>query len=188
MVRQKGLRDCRVIIKDLQRDVTVADTHIMDHDPVSNSIWIRPPSQKLPADRRLGVLVFEPQGLREYAGSVTRGIMENEIEVRLFRGKVKEARSSRRYTFHLEGEVRDIRVMDKDIPLRKPIAAQGLNISANGILLRSLRSSFRPRDRFKLYTTLNGKRCDLVCEVVRLQNGTLHSEEYGCRILKLDTE
>ena len=188
MARQKGLKDCRVIVKDLQRDITVADTHIIDYDPVTNSIWIHPPAQGLSADGALGVLIFEPQGLREYAGRPTRGVMENQIEIRLSRGKPKEERSSRRYAFQMEGVVKGIRVMEKDIPLRKPIAAQGVNISAGGILLRSLRSSFRPCDRFKLYTTLNGKRCDLVCEVVRLQNGTLHSEEYGCRILKLHAE
>lgn len=188
MARHKGLRHCRVIVKDPQRDITVADTHIIDYDLASNSIWIRPPAGSLSSDGVLGVLIFEPEGLCEYAGRLTQGVIENEIEIRLFRGKVKEERTSYRYAFPTEGVVRGIRVMEKDIPLRKPIVAQGVNISANGILLRSLRSSFRPRDRFKLYTTLNGKRYDLVCEVVRLQNGTLHSEEYGCRILRLYAE
>lgn len=69
-----------------------------------------------------------------------------------------------------------------NITLRKPIEVETINISSSGILFRADAGSFYIGSEFMLSLEIEERAMNFKCEVVRIQNSTIRTEEYGCKV------
>lgn len=178
------LKNCRIIIKAISQNSTLADTVITSCDWQTNTVRID--SLHLPDSRRMGdvlVLIFEREGLYEYRGKLGSVNISNEKEIRLYQGRERESRLNSRYDFRTAGAVLCIKIKKQQIMLRKPIPISTVNISSSGLLIQAMSESFRPRDEVEIDITMGDRQMKLECQIVRTQNNNLWTEEYGCRII-----
>ena len=182
MIFEKDLRNRRIIIKSLKDQKTIADTQILNYDAL-NSI-VRVSATNIP-DReyeKIYALIFGNENLYEYVGAIRGTVIANEIEVLLGKSRMKEDRKRCRYNISMTGTIFSIIITGWNITLRKPIEVKTINISSNGILFQADAGSFHIGNEFMLLLQIEEKVMELRCEVVRIQNSTIRSEEYGCTI------
>lgn len=179
------LKNCRVLIKDVDGKRLLADTRITDYDIYKNIAKIRPSSLTVKAEEvkngPISALVFCDNGLYEYSGSLRIVLIANEVEIKLFSGKQKESRKHLRYDIKLPGNVQALIIENQRILLRKPIEITSKNISKTGVLIQAMTGSFEPGDCLQLSLRLKDMEISGDYKVVRKQNGNLWTEEYGCR-------
>ena len=111
-----------------------------------------------------------------------KAVIDNEIEAFLMKRKYKEHRGKTRYSLALEGNIDGIIIEGRRIKLRKAINIQIINMSVNGILLKADFGCFVIGDCFSLNLKMEDSEIQLNCEIVRIQNSSKLTEEYGCRI------
>lgn len=178
-----ALIGCKVQIKDMNTDQLVMNTKITAYDTVHKILTVSAGGMKYKEDIKVSLLVFRKNEIYEYFGNLRKPLVSNELEISLCHGKKKEGRKNRRYGIVADGVVRGIEIEGQMIQLRKPIEITTKNISANGVLIEAMAGSFQRKNRIRLEIDFgdSGIRSDY--EVVRIQNQTLWTEEYGCRIL-----
>lgn len=178
-------KNCRVLIRDSKTGALVADTTIIDYDYKNNSAKIRPSSLRIERNeiksRYVTALIFGERGLYEYSGILRPAVVANELQVVLFSGKEKENREHGRYELKAQGQIEAVYVEHQKIVLQKPIELMAKNISRTGILLQTMSGSMEVGDcvHLRLYSEDVEIRGDY--QVMRKQNETLWTEEYGCR-------
>lgn len=182
MIYIKGAVDRHVILRNTETGELVADTRIVECDSKRNIIRIPASSTLVKEEIRVDVLVFSKTGLQEYNGVLRGASMLDSVEVALSRGRETEHRGSKRYPVHVEGIVEGICFRGQTVILNRPIWIRTINISRNGMLFQSFPSCFEVGARIQLSLDIQGSEFRAVYEVVRTQNATTWSEEYGCKI------
>lgn len=180
-----GFKNCRIIIKDALQDVVIADTRITSYDWEKNKVRVNAFMLENTECMDVVVLIFGEDSLYEYLGQLESAKVIDEKAIRLFNGKEKEDRACSRYDLYTHGEIEQIEIMKHKINLHKPIEIKALNISASGILLQSMSESFKEEDEIMANVVLDNRRFKMKCQIVRIQNSGLWTEEYGCRILSM---
>lgn len=97
----------------------------------------------------------------------------------------KRYRAKIRYPIALEGEISSVDVLGRSIPLRKPIHMQTFNMSSDGILVKADAGCFEIGEKFSLLLRTQEGEMRVACEVVRMQNCGMLTEEYGCRVAEI---
>lgn len=182
MMYEKDLKDCRIIIKSLESQEIIADTHILNYDVLNNIVRVS--AVNIPDKRyeKIYALIFGNEGLYEYIGTIKGTVIANEIEILLGKSRLKEDRKRFRYNISMTGTILSIIIDSWNITLRKPIEVKTINISSNGILFQADAGTFYIGNEFVLLLEIEEKIMELNCEVVRIQNSTIRTEEYGCRV------
>lgn len=187
-----NLKNCRVLMKRVSNGELIADTVITDYDVNTNILKIRPSSLQIEKTllkaEAVYVLVFTESGLYEYQGTIRGAVVANEIDVALAGKKEKESRETHRYAVQVKGSVDAIILEGQEVPLREPIEFVSRDVSAKGVLFRTITGSFEEGDKLRLTLDLAGTKLQGEYEVVRKQNGNLWTEEYGCRSVMLEKE
>lgn len=184
-MNENALKNRRILIKNTEDGCIIADTKIVRFDSLTNSVLI---SANSLANRKYYTIlayIFAEECLYEFYGTIRGALVGNEIEVFLGKSKEKEDRAKTRYPVALEGNINGIIVEGKIIRLRKPMHMQTINMSANGILMQADYGCFRIGDSFVLNLKVEEGAMELSCEIVRIQNGSMLTEEYGCRIREI---
>lgn len=187
MNEELKLKNCRIIIKDARENVTIGDTLITSYDWNNNAVRVSMASVDRRGCKQVNVLIIGREHLYEYSGRFRTANIGNEIEIELYQGQERKGRSTRRYEFHAKGSVERIKIQEQFIELNKPIEVTAVNISSNGILVRTWCDSFERHQQIQIKLNMEGKDLKLECEVLRIQNSTLWTEEYGCKILAVHT-
>ena len=187
-MNEKALKNRRILIKNTEDGKIIADTKIVSFDSVTNSVLIRADSL---ADKKyytISAFVFAKECLYEFFGTIRGALVGNEVEVFLGKSKEKEDRAKTRYPVALEGQIDGIVIEEKMIKLRKAMPIWTINMSANGVLMKADSGCFRIGDVFSLNLKVEEGEIELRCEIVRIQNGGMQTEEYGCRIREIQIE
>lgn len=180
-MNEKEIKNRRILIKNTEDNRIIADTKIIRFDSLTNSVHISADSL---ADRKyynISAFIFAEECLYEFYGTIRGVLVENEIEVFLGKSKEKEDRARTRYPVALEGNIGGIMIGDRMIRLRKTIHIKTINMSANGVLMETDSGCFHVGDAFSLNLTVDDGEIELICEIVRIQNSNMMTEEYGCR-------
>ena len=180
-MNENEIKNRRILIKNTEDNKIIADTTIIRFDSLTNSVHISADSL---ADRRyysISAFIFAEECLYEFYGTIRGVLVENEIEVFLGKSKEKEDRARTRYPVALEGNIGSIMIGDRMIRLRKAIHTRTINMSASGVLVEADSGCFRVGDTFLLSLTVDDGEIELICEIVRVQNSNMITEEYGCR-------
>ena len=184
-MNENEIKNRRILIKNTEDNRIIADTKIIRFDSMTNSVHISADSL---ADRRyysISAIIFAEECLYELYGTIRGVLVENEIEVFLGKSKEKEDRAKTRYPVALEGNIGGIMIGDKMIRLRKAIHIRTINMSATGVLMEADSGCFRVGDIFSMNLKVDNGEIELICEIVRIQNSNLMTEEYGCRIKEI---
>lgn len=127
------------------------------------------------------LLIFGQKSLYEYQGTMGRTMTANEITIFLRQGQERESRECKRYAFEVQGEVKALKLESTFVELHTPIPLKTKNISASGVLIKTMASSLYVGLIVRLELQMDGKIYQVETEVMRTQNATLRTEEYGCQ-------
>ena len=184
-MNESTVKNCRILIKNAENEQIIADTKIIRFDRRTNSVYISADSLKERKYYNITAFIFAKKSLYEFFGTIKGVLVDNEIEVLLGKSTEKESRARTRYPVALEGNVDGIIIEGKMIKLRKSIYIQTINMSANGILMKADSGCFGIGDYFSLNLEMEDSEVQLSCEIVRIQNNGMLTEEYGCRISEI---
>lgn len=184
------LENRRILIKNIENGEVIADTKIIRYDSQMNFITISAGSLAEKRYYNVQAYIFARECLYEFNGVIRGVVVNNEIEVLLGKISLKENRAKIRYPIALEGEISSVDVHGRSIPLRKPIHMQTINMSSDGILVRADAGSFEIGEKFSLLLGTQAGAMRVACEIVRMQNCGMLTEEYGCWVteIRLDRE
>lgn len=187
-MHRNTLENCRILIKNSEDGEVIADTMIIRYDSRINSAAISASSLAEKKYYNILAYVFTDECLYEFSGTIKGIVKNNEIEVFLGKGSLKENRSNARYPVEMEGTIDSVEVFGRSIRLRKPIHMRTINMSSNGILLKADAGCFDVGEKFILLLKMRTGNMRMTCEIVRMQNCSMLTEEYGCRIgeIRLD--
>ena len=181
-MKESAVKNCRILIRNEENGQIIADTEIIRFDSRTNSAYIRADSLEERKYYNISAHIFAKKCIYECFGTIKGAVVDNEIEVLLGKGKEKESRSGTRYPVALAGNIDGIIIEGKMIKLRKAMYIQTINMSANGILMKADSGCFCVGDCFSLNLKIEDGEIQLNCETVRIQNRSMLTEEYGCRI------
>lgn len=181
------LKNRRIIIKDIESEQVLADTRIIRYNSLSNSVMISAASLQEKKFYNISAIIFTEKGLYESYGTIRGIVTGNEIEVFLGKSREKEDRAKTRYPISLEGNVKGIYIDNEEISLHRGIHIETINMSANGMLIKSEAGSFDVGEIFTLFLEMGKNTLELQCEIVRIHKSDMLLEEYGCRIDEIRT-
>lgn len=187
-MNENTIKNRRILIKNIEDGKIIADTKVIRFNSLTNAVLISADSL---ADRKyynISAFIFAKKCLYEFYGTIKGVLVGNEVEVLLGKSKEKEDRAKTRYPVALEGNIDGIMIEGRMILLRKAIHIQTINMSANGILMKADSGCFTVGDCFTLNLKVEEGKIDLSCEIVRIQNSGMLTEEYGCRITGIQIE
>lgn len=187
-MNENTIKNRRILIKNIEDGKIIADTKIIRFNSLTNAVLISADSL---ADRKyynISAFIFAKKCLYEFYGTIKGVLVGNEVEVLLGKSKEKEDRARTRYPVALEGNIDGIMIEGKMILLRKAIHIQTINMSASGILMKADSGCFIIGDCFTLNLKVEEGEINLTCEIVRIQNSGMLTEEYGCRITEIQIE
>lgn len=184
MIYENTIKNHRILIKNVKDGKIIADTKVVRYESSRNCVIIDAGSLVKLKPYDVHVLIFGEDNLYELYGTISGVMLDNEVEVLLGKSREKEDRKRARYTVTMNGFVKVICIKNQDIILRKPIVVTTVNMSSNGILFRTGTGTFPKGCKFRVQLEIDGKKMEFECEVVRIQNVTPRTEEYGCKIHK----
>lgn len=187
MIFIKGVENRRVVLRNAETGELVADTKIVECDSRRNILRVPAKSISVKEELRVDVLVFAQTGLQEFNGVLRGSSISDSVEVALSRGREKENRGSKRFPVHTEGVVEGILYKGTTVIFHRPIFIKTRNISRKGLLFSSYPDCFEIGSQLQLALDLQGHEFRAIYEVVRRQNGSTWSEEYGCRMISGNT-
>lgn len=182
---RSAFENCRILIKNMEDGEVIADTKVVRYDSLMNIVTISAGSLAEKKNYNVQVYVFAKQCFYEFNGVIRGVVVNNEIEVLLGKRSLKEKRAKIRYPIALEGEIGSVDVLGRSIPLRKPIHMQTINMSSDGILVKADAGCFEIGEKFSLLLGTQVGKMTVTCEIVRMQNCCMLTEEYGCRVTEV---
>ena len=181
-MKESSIKNRRILIRNIENGETIADTKIKRFDSMANAVYISADSIKDIKYYKLSVFIFADECLYEYYGT-TKGVMVgDEIKVLLGKRKDKDDRCRARYPVAMKGSIDGIIIEGRLIELRKIIYIKIINMSANGILMEADSGCFVIGDCFSVRLKVESREINLHCTIVRVQNSSMLTEEYGCKI------
>lgn len=184
-MNESEIKNCRILIKNTENGQIVADTKIVRFNRLTNSVYISADSLRERKYYNITAFIFAKKCLYEFFGTIKGALVDNEIEVLLGKSTEKESRARTRYPVALEGNIDSIIIEGRMIKLRKAIYIETINMSANGILMKADSGCFGVGDSFSLNLKMEDSEIQLNCMIVRIQNSSMLTEEYGCQISEI---
>lgn len=187
-MNENAVKNRRILIKNAEGGQMIADTKILRFDSLTNSVYISADSLRDRKYYSISAYIFAEDGLYEFSGTIRGVMVGDEIEVFLGKSKEKEDRARTRYPVAMAGNITHVFAGGRKIRLRKPMSIETINMSAGGVLMKADCGCFHIGDGFTLKLKVEEGEIELDCRAVRIQNSTMLTEEYGCRILEIQIE
>ena len=181
-MNENEMKNRRILIKNVEDGKIIADTKIIRYNSRVNSVLISAASLKDKKFYNISAYIFAEDCLYEFFGTIKGVLVDNEIEVFLGKSKEKEDRAKTRYPVAMEGSICGIIIEDRTVRLRKAMQIETINMSANGILMKADSGCFHIGDCFLIKLKVEKSEIELSCRIVRIQNESMLTEEYGCQI------
>lgn len=185
MVSIINVNGCKVVFRDLESGVTIAETRVVQCDTIASTIWVPASSFDKVRHRRVSVLIFLPDMVYEYLGMV-RASIENTIEISLYHGKSRAGRKAPRYNLVSPATIQTLWISQQLFTLRKPMEMMTQNISSSGILISGCVNSLFLNSAFFLNLKLENQDSSFFCYVVRTVQTDPGLVHYGCKFLPRD--
>ena len=187
MVTREDLNGCRIIIRTSNTDEQLADTYIRAYDKVRDRVDVDASALYSTESQPVRVLVFTRTALLEFQGVMGSGMVSGRVEIKLSRGIEKNDRISTRYTVNMLGVCNYIRKASGEEDTETSFGIKVINMSATGVLVSAPSEHIEPKDVIRIIARKDNRRMIITCKVVRKQNTTIQDEEYGCKIISVET-
>lgn len=179
---EKEIKNRRIIIKNTENDQTIADTKIISYDSDADTILIPAASIQDKKFYRVSAIIFAKEHLYKFHGTIRGNVSSREIEVFLSKRDTEKERRAFRYPVNLEGKIEGAYKNGKIDMFNKQVPVNAVNMSSNGILLKTETGYFRIGEIYSLLLETDAGILQMQCEVARIQNSGSWSKNYGCRI------
>ena len=179
-----NLKGCRVIIREQKKSNLLADTVILGHNLITNIIKVRASAMAYRPKEPVELLVFLENKIYSYLGNVQGAVIANEMSIALYDEEQKKGRKFERYEIEAPGSIEGIKIKNNMITLRKPIPVTIKNVSANGVLFKSISGCLDVGMQLQLYMSVTDSGMHYEYKVVRKQNSNPDTEEYGCKMVE----
>lgn len=179
---EKEIKNRRIIIKNTENGRTIADTEIISYDSNADSLLIPAASIQDKKFYRISAIIFAKDHLYKFHGTIRGTVSSREIEVFLSKRDTEKERQALRYPVDLEGKIEGIYKNGKIDMLSKPVPVNAINMSSNGILLKTETGYFRVGEIYSLLLETDAGTLQMQCEIARIQNTISWSKSYGCKI------
>lgn len=174
----------RICVRAQKTGEVIVDTKISGYDALKKTIKVRATGVAVRQEQKVQLLVFTEGGVYEYLGNLRKSFVANEMEIAICReAKYKEGRRSERLNIKERGCVDKIRIQGQWVTLRRPIPILTINISANGILIRTIAGSFCVEDQIQVAVRLKSGMLRSNYEICRIVDKNTETEQYGCRLI-----
>lgn len=177
-----NLKHSRIFIYDLKKEHTVADTYIQTCDTERMIISISHSLEGLLENDKVSVLILLKDSILEYKGTVRRVSHTGYSEIALYQGHNKEDRKAVRYKVNVPARIDNLLISNRPVPLRTPLNGTVINISTNGILVRTSLNAFNIGTSFQLMILMNELPITLNTCVQRMEMINETEAEYGCEL------
>lgn len=178
----------RVVVKSLKDNKIVVDSKIVDYNSFENVIYISASTVLSFNLGKLGILIFTDKHLYEYQGILNDAICNNMYQIALAKGGTKECRTATRYNICLNGTVDAVYIDSVKIPLRVHIPVSTIDMSAVGVLLRSVARMLDKGITYHLIVNSPAGNLLMKFEVVRITYLDSMNAEYGCKVRDMHRE
>lgn len=179
---EKEIINRRIIIKNTENDQTIADTKIISYDSDADTLLIPAASIQDKKFYRVSAIIFAKEHLYKFHGTIRGNVSSREIEVFLSKRDTEKERRAFRYPVNLEGKIEGAYKNGKIDMFSKQVPVNAVNMSSNGILLKTETGYFRVGEIYSLLLETDAGTLQMQCEVARIQNSGSWSKNYGCRI------
>lgn len=179
---EKEIKNRRIIIKNTENDHTIADTKIISYDSDADTLLIPAASIQDKKFYRVSAIIFAKEHLYKFHGTIRGNVSSREIEVFLSKRDTEKERRAFRYPVNLEGKIEGAYKNGKIDMFNKQVPVNAVNMSSNGILLKTETGYFRIGEIYSLLLETDAGILQMQCEIARIQNSGSWSKNYGCRI------
>lgn len=175
----ENLRQCRIVIRDAEKEETIADTTISAHDAENSHIEVDTDGFDVAEGTVVSALVFSKSGLFETQGTV--GAKDgNKLIIVLYEGSDKDDRHAVRYQVNINGMVDMITRQDEKIPESFEITV--LNMSSIGLLAQAPKGRIKEEDVIRFSAVTKGQRIIITAHVERVESCEDDRENVGCTV------
>ncbi len=181
MSLNEDLRNCRIVIRDVNTGKTIADTTILTYDAGSGTIEVGTDRIILPEGEQISALIFSVSGLFESHGTV--GAKDGKkTTISLYEGSSKNDRQAVRYQVNIRGEVDSIVRSDVG-KLPGGFEITVLNMSSIGLLVQAPEGRIQAGDKIRFSAVSKGRRITITAQAMRVEEVKSGKEKIGCSIL-----
>lgn len=174
------LRNCKIVIRDVDTGETIADTTIFQYDAETGVVEIETDPELMPEGMVVSALIFSRNGLFESHGTV--GDKEGgRIRITLYEGTAQNDRQAVRYQVNIIGEVLSITRQDRE-KLPGGFEITLLNMSSIGLLVQSPEGKVQVDDIIRFSATSKGQRLTITAKAMRVEEVKDGKENIGCSI------
>lgn len=178
MSLNEDLRNCRIVIRDMRKDQTIADTTILAYDVETGMVEIETDTVCLQENMVISALIFSAAGLVESYGTVSAK-EGAKTRIRLYEGTDRNYRQAVRYQVHIVGEVDFVSRPDVG-KLPGGFEVTVLNMSSIGLLLQAPKGKVQEGDTIRFSAITKGQRIIITVEVMRVEQAQDEQEKIGC--------
>ena len=161
----------------------ITETEILDFDQVMVVITVNSRPFENRGYGKVSLLIFSENEIFEFRGNVRRISVPGRISIALFKGRVKEDRSSTRYVVNAPATITSLIIDGKVSPFAKAEPATVINVSTVGVLLRTSPNILELPSFFQLKLMICGSETILNNAVVRTHKSTSEYTEFGCKLV-----
>lgn len=179
---EKEVKNRRIIIKNAEDNQTIADTEIISFDSNTNSILIPAESIQDKKFYRISAIIFAKDSLYKFHGTIRGTVRGQGIEVFLSKRETEKERQAARYPVDLWGKIEGVYTDGKINIFNNEIPVNAVNMSSNGILLKTETGLFQIGEIYSLLLKTDVGTLKMECEIIRTQGTGTRSKNYGCRI------
>lgn len=180
MSLNEDIKNCRMVIRDVESGETIADTTILTYDAGKDQIEIAASSGKLQEGSVISALIFCAAGLVESHGTVG-GTQEDKILITLYEGTAKNDRHAVRYQVNIQGNV-DLINRPSEGKITDAFEITVLNMSSIGLLMQAPAGKIKAEDVVRFSAITKGQRIIITAEATRVDAGENGTEKVGCSV------
>lgn len=183
MSGSRDYKNCKVIVYDERDGKPIAQTSVLEYEKTSQTAYLDTEAFQRHDCTKVTALLFRSGMVYECKGTVRRQNVKGRKEIALYREQEKEDRATSRFVVNAPAMVESLLVSGRTVPLREPVKALAVNISTEGVLLRTASTFFNVGTAFRLRMQIAGDDVVITTAVTRIKKAEEKNVEYGCRFL-----
>lgn len=176
-------KGCKTVVRDVQSHQVIADTTILEYDKKTAVATLDSSDFNTLDCTRITMLVLYEGVLYEFHGNIRRPAPPGRVVIAMFKGRVKEDRTARRYAVNAPAMIESLIINGRQEPLPYPEPATIINISTGGMLLRVESMKIGAAASFRVRLMIDGTPTYLNNCAVRTHKKGPGYIEYGCAFL-----
>lgn len=174
-------KGCKVIIYGEKSGRVICETTVIEYDRKNVTIKVYASKIEDNSCEHVLLLILHPKAIYEFKGTIRDGGARGYHSIALFQGKEKEDRTSKRYIVNIPAKVENLVIADRLLPLPVPKEVFVVDISTEGVLVRTMINTFNIGTIFQLKLMISGSMTEINTSVVRINKIDEKNAEYGCK-------